>query len=211
MNRRIKIFAGIIILLQLIGCSKTSKLPYYDTPDFTPLWLTHDNTEKIHKVGDFAFTDQSGMTVNNSTFENKIYVANFFFTACQSICPKMMQNVMKVQKTFEKDADVELASYSVMPWTDSVKRLSDYAKQMQIDNKKWHLMTGQKSRIYELARKSYFAEEDMGYSLDSTNFLHTEHILLVDKERHLRGVYNGTLPLEIDRLIEEKKILKMEG
>ena len=129
----------------------------------------------------------------------------------QSICPKMMQNVMKVQKTFEKDADVELASYSVMPWTDSVKRLSDYAKQMQIDNKKWHLMTGQKSRIYELARKSYFAEEDMGYSLDSTNFLHTEHILLVDKERHLRGVYNGTLPLEIDRLIEEKKILKMEG
>jgi protein SCO1 len=104
----------------------------------------------------------------------------------------------QVQNAFQKNDDVVMLSYSVTPWLDSVTRLKDYADHNEITSPNWHLLTGNKGNIYTLARQSYFAEEDLGFTSDSTDFLHTEHILLVDKTKRIRGIYNGTLKLEIE-------------
>ena len=122
----------------------------------------------------------------------------------------MMNNLQKVQETFKTDPVVLLTSFSVMPWVDTVKKLKIYAENNEIKSNKWHLLTGDAGKIYDLARKSYFAEEAIGFNRDSSEFLHTEHILLVDGHQHLRGIYNGTLPLEMERLIEDIKILKKD-
>lgn len=197
----------------LIGCGKDApgELPYYNTPDFSPLWLSQTEAEKIHTISDFSFTNQDGKQVNRNSINGKIYLANFFFTVCPGICPTMTRNLLKVQQAFSTEDDVKLISYSVMPWADTTAALKSYEKSFNIQNGKWELLNGKTSEIYELARKSYFAEEEAGYNSDSTEFLHTEHVLLIDKKGHIRGVYNGTLPLDSDRMIEDIKILKKEG
>jgi protein SCO1 len=116
----------------------------------------------------------------------------------------------RVSDTFSNDKEVVLLSYSVTPWIDNVERLNTYAHDNSISSRNWHLLTGNKAKIYELARKSYFAEEDMGFTKDSTEFLHTEHFLLVDGSKRIRGIYNGTLQLEIEQLISDIKQLKNE-
>ncbi|MBZ0202517.1 MAG: SCO family protein [Ignavibacteria bacterium] len=210
---KLKIKILIIILCTITAnCSKehVSELPYYNSPDFTPHWLNGNESESIHKVASFSFTSQDGEIVTDKSLSGKIYLANFFFTTCPGICPTMTKNLLKVQEKFNKDNEVQLISYSVMPWVDSVSNLKNYEKAFNISGRKWHLVTGSTKEIYELARKSYFAEEEAGFNSDSTEFLHTEHILLVDKKGHLRGVYNGTLPLEIERIIDDINILKKE-
>ena len=202
---------SISLFFLILSCQnkeKESLLPYYNTPDFTPFWT--DKAEKPHQIADFSFQNQDGKTVTNADFEGKIYVANFFFTTCPSICPKMQDNLTAVATAFAKEDDVLLLSHTVMPWVDTVGRLKAYADLKNIDTKKWQLVTGSEGLIYDLARKSYFAEEAIGYSRDSSQFLHTEHFLLVDGNRRLRGLYNGTLTLEVERLIEDIKILKKE-
>lgn len=206
---------NVLILIMsgfLISCSNTGELPYYNTPDFTPLWLSKDDVSKqnIHKISDFNFTDQDGMQLTKESLNGKIYAANFFFTTCPGICPTMTRNMLKVQEAFSTNENFALVSYSVMPWADSVAALKSYEKTFGIQNGKWHLLTGSTSEIYRLARQSYFAEEVSGYNSDSTEFLHTEHILLVDKQGHLRGVYNGTLPLEIERMTDDIRVLMKE-
>jgi protein SCO1/2 len=188
---------------------KEESLPYYNDPYFSPLWKgeTKFKSDTLHTVASFAFTDQEGEVVNNSTVQGKIYVANFFFTACPSICPKMTLNLGKVQDTFKGIEDVMVISHSVMPWSDSTSQLHEFANLHSVLHPQWRLVTGQKGEIYELARRSYFAEEVAGYKRDSTEFVHTEHCLLVDREGHLRGIYNGTLELEIDRMIDDIRIL----
>lgn len=151
-----------------------------------------------------------GKNVTNETLNGKIYIANFMFTICPSICPKMTHNLMQIQKKFIDDPSVFLVSHTVMPWIDSVVQLKKYGENEGINPQKWHLLTGDAGKIYDLARKSYFAEERIGYTKDSTDFLHTEHVLLVDGKRRLRGVYNGTLPLDMNRLEEDILVLKKE-
>jgi protein SCO1/2 len=216
-------FLGLIILLvMVIGCNqkkenlpeKVDRLPYYNTPDFTASFLTDEdavNKQITHQIADFSFTNQNGEAVTQKNIEGKIHVADFIFTSCGSICPTMTINMEKVNKVFKKDEGVALLSYSVTPWIDDVKRLKAYADKNNIDAKKWNLLTGSKAAIYELARKSYFAEEDLGYSKDSTDFLHTEHFILVDENKRIRGIYNGTLDLEIEQLIKDITLLKKEG
>lgn len=186
-------------------------LPYYNTPDFTPLFLNPGEAEKTitHRISDFRFTDQDGKQVTQQTVNGKVHVAAFFFTACGSICPKMITQLKRVQDAFVGDSSVVLLSYSVTPWLDSVPVLQRYAQKHQVNAAQWHLLTGYKSAIYELARKSYFAEEEIGFTKDSTEFLHTEHFILVDRTSRIRGIYNGTLPLETDQLI--KDIRQLEG
>ncbi len=186
------------------------KLPVYNSADFTPLWLTKNQMQNdtLHKIAAFSFTDQDNKKITNTDFIGKIQVANFFFSSCPSICPKMTNNLQKVQETFMADPSVVMTSFSVMPWVDTVKKLKIYADNFDIKSNKWHLLTGDAGKIYDLARKSYFAEEAIGFTRDSSEFLHTEHILLVDGNQHLRGIYNGTLPLEIERLIDDIKILR---
>jgi protein SCO1 len=122
----------------------------------------------------------------------------------------MTKHMKKIDSVYTDDAELKLLSFSVTPWIDNVEVLKKYAERSQITNPNWHLLTGSKAAIYTLARRSYFAEEDMGFTKDSTNFLHTEHFLLIDKQKRIRGIYNGTLGLEIDQLIKDISILKKE-
>lgn len=208
-SQEIKLFFIGISAVVVAGCSVKGSLPYYHTADFTPLWNTDTLKQPLHSIAPFSFTDQNGRAINNNTLNGKIYVADFFFTSCGSICPTITNNLLKVQKAFPGDNRVAILSYSVAPWIDSVARLKTYANRFKMDNR-WHLLTGNKSAIYKLARQSYYAEEELGFTKDSADFLHTEHVLLIDKAQHIRGVYNGTLPLEIDRMIDDIKILLLE-
>jgi protein SCO1/2 len=204
-----KIFIVIIITMLITSCRQQSRLPWYNTADFTPSW--ENDIHLSHRIPAFSFTDQDNTVVTEKTFDNKIYIANFFFTSCGSICPRMTTNLLKVQKAFPNNDHIGFISHTVTPWIDSVQRLKKYAERFDLD-KRWHLVTGEQGAIYRLARQSYFAEEEPGFTKDSTEFLHTEHILLVDRNKQIRGVYNGTLELEIDRLIEDiKELLKEES
>ena len=198
----------LFILLFIAGCSG-EKLPYYHSAAFTPLWQGEQDfsLDTLHRIDAFEFTDQHHKKVSNETVSGKVYVANFFFTACPGICPKMTNRLMKVQETFATREDVMVLSHTVMPWVDSVERLNEFADLYNINYNQWRLLTGKQSELYTLARQSYFAEEMAGYARDSTDFVHTEHCLLIDQNGHLRGIYNGTLELEVDRMIEDIRIL----
>ena len=197
----------------LCGCEEKTSLPYYNTPDFNPVFIDEENeiSQQItHHIAEFSLIDQDNRIVTQKDIEGKIHVANFIFTSCVSICPKMTNYMKEVQQEFHGDKEVVILSYSVTPWIDTPEVLQQYAVDKGIESTTWHLLTGNRSKIYELARKSYFAEEDLGFTRDSTEFLHTEHLILVDKSKRIRGIYNGTLQLEIAQLIEDIKILKNE-
>jgi protein SCO1 len=189
-------------------------LPYYNTPDFTPIFV--DSVQNVvskidHLIAEFSFTDQEGNKITRATVNGKIHVADFFFTSCGSICPIMTKNMKRLRDSVGIDTNIVFLSYSVTPWHDNVAALHKYAEAHAIDSKNWHLLTGSKAEIYELARKSYFAEQDLGYTKDSTEFLHTEHFILVDKTGRIRGIYNGTLGIEIDQLFKDIEELRKEG
>lgn len=206
-----------ILLWTLFACQtkeQTQKeiLPYYNTADFTPNWYTEKqlDTLKLHKIADFSLIDQDGKKVSSETVKGKIYVANFFFTICPSICPTMTQNLLAVHNTFKNDADILMVSHSVMPATDTVAQLKKYASRWKIDSQRWHLLTGEKDKIYALARQSYFAEKEIGLQKEKNEFLHTENAFLIDKNGYIRGVYNATLPLDVENLVKDIKVLQAE-
>ncbi|AKD58162.1 SCO family protein [Spirosoma radiotolerans] len=213
------VFSGssvVAIILLLIACGKETspKLPYYNTPDFSPIFVesASELAEKIpHTISNFSFRDQNGVTISEKDIEGKIHVADFFFTSCGSICPRMTKHMKLVEKAFPANKNVVLLSYSVTPWIDSVSRLKAYSRANNIQSENWHLLTGSKAAIYQLARQSYFAEEELGFTKDSTEFLHTEHFLLVDKQKRIRGIYNGTLELEMQQLIADIQSLLKEN
>ncbi|GAB2550254.1 SCO family protein [Spirosoma aerophilum] len=213
---RISLALGLVACISACQSADTrtqaseDPVPYYNTPDFTPIWLSDPGTVDktiTHRIADFSFRDQSNAVVTQQTVSGKIYVASFFFTACPSICPKMTNLLKAVQDTFRHEPGVQMLSFSVTPWIDSIPRLRRYATDKGIDSAKWHLLTGERGKIYDLARRSYFAEEALGFTKDSTEFLHTEHLILVDQNRRIRGIYNGTQLLEIDKLIADMRTL----
>lgn len=214
-NKRLRV--GICLMVFTAACSQGVKnvdnaLPYYNTPDFMPLWLTEREAaeKEIHAIPEFLFIDQLGDTVTGDEFKGKIYVADFFFTSCPGICPRLTNNLKMVADTFKNEANVMFLSHSVTPLKDSVPKLRLYAENYEIDPKQWHLVTGDKAEIYRIARQSYFAEEEPGFNRDSSELLHTEHFLLIDKNKHIRGLYNGTLELEAQRLVDDIRILLKE-
>ena len=196
----------------IVSCSTTqpNTLPYYNTPDFTPYFLSKNEAKKkiTHQIPDFLFLDQNSRDFSSESLDNKIHVASFIFTTCSDICPNMTSNMKFVEKAFFNDSLVNILSFSVTPWIDTPKRLLDYAGFYNIKSNNWYFLTGNKSKIYSLARKSYFAEEEFGYTKDSAQFLHTEHFILVDQNKKIRGIYNGTLELEAKQLIEDIVLLK---
>lgn len=210
------VLVSISLFLLMVACRQqaTDKaLPYYNAPDFTPVFLTGSSKiEKTitHTIGKFKLYNQHGHAFSEKDAEGKIHVANFFFTGCGSICPGMMNKLAKLNQSFEKDTTVVFLSFSVTPWRDSVSRLREYATTNKIISPNWHLLTGPKVDIYTLARRSYFAEEALGFTKDSTDFLHTEHVLLVDKTGRIRGIYNGTLDLDMEQLAKDIRLLKEE-
>jgi protein SCO1/2 len=161
---------------------------------------------KYHTISDFSLINQNGDTITEAFYDDKIYVADFFFTTCQSICPIMTKNMKEVQDKLINDKEILLLSHSVTPEIDSVEQLKRYAISNQINDDKWNLVTGDKKQIYNLARKSYLAVEDD--PLGNYDMIHTENFMLIDKKKQIRGFYDGTLESEIIRLLDDIEILK---
>jgi protein SCO1/2 len=161
---------------------------------------------KYHTISDFSLINQNGDTITEAFYDDKIYVADFFFTTCQSICPIMTKNMKEVQDKLINDKEILLLSHSVTPEIDSVEQLKRYAILNQINDDKWNLVTGDKKQIYNLARKSYLAVEDD--PLGNYDMIHTENFMLIDKKKQIRGFYDGTLESEIIRLLDDIEILK---
>ena len=207
----------MMMLIFMAGCKTTAKpgelpLPFINKPDFTPEWIKKDDNayKSIHQVPAFSFTNQNGETITEKTVEGKIYVADFIFTRCASICPKMTADMGILQEKFKHDDDVLFLSHSVTPQMDSVSVLKKYAEAKGVISGKWHLLTGNVDDIYRLAKKEYYAGDTVGYYQTGNEFLHTENFILLDKHRRIRGIYNGTLPLEMERLIDDIVTLKKE-
>ena len=191
---------------------EASKLPFYNHPDFTPQWISPGDTAytSIHTIPSFQFVNQDGVSVTDKTVAGKIYIANFFFTNCPGICKRLTVQIHAVQTAFLHDDNVLILSHSVTPENDSVPRLKEYALDFGVISNKWHLLTGKRTAIYDIARKAYFADEDMGEQKSSNDFLHTENVLLIDRHKRIRGVYKGTSTKEIQDIIGDIKILEKE-
>lgn len=193
--------------------SRVDALPYYSDASFTPHWLESDDTSlaSFHRISPFSLTNQDGEIITEKTFDGKIYITDFFFTTCPGICPKMMSNMDIIQNAFMEDDEVLLLSHSVTPKIDSVPILKTYAEDKGIQSGKWHLVTGEQKEIYDLGRKDYFVEEDLGQEKDEDDFLHTENFVLIDKNKHIRGIYNGLNLASVKQLIADIKTLKKES
>ncbi|MFV0565721.1 MAG: SCO family protein [Flavobacteriaceae bacterium] len=165
--------------------------------------------KKYHKIADFKLVNQNGDTITQDNYKDKIYVADFFFTTCQTICPIMTTHMAEVQNQILNDNEVMLLSHTVTPEIDTVAQLKRYAVEKGVVDSKWNMVTGNKKQIYQLARKSYLAVKDDGDG-GPFDMVHTENFMLIDKKRQIRGFYDGTNPEEIKRLIKEIKILKDE-
>lgn len=164
---------------------------------------------KYHTIADFKLVNQNGDIITQDTYKDKIYVADFFFTTCTTICPIMTGNMADVQKVIKKDDDVMLLSHTVTPEIDSVAQLKKYAMEKGVIDAKWNLVTGDKKQIYDLARKSYLAVKTAGDG-GPFDMIHTENFMLIDKKRQIRGFYDGTNKEEIQRLLKDIKQLKKE-
>ena len=192
--------------------SRVEHLPYYKEESFTPHWLTPNTEEEqnFHKIPEFHLVNQLGDTISQKTFEDKIYITDFFFTTCPGICMKMTGNMTILQEEFKDDPTIVLLSHSVTPTIDSVEVLKTYADKNGIIANKWHLVTGDKQEIYDLGRNEYFVENDLGIPKDINDFLHTENFLLIDKNKHIRGIYNGLNKASISQLITDVRTLQTE-
>jgi protein SCO1/2 len=183
----------------MVSCKeKQQQLPYYDTPDFTPKWEMA-NEKTFHKIRPFKLINQENQVFTEKDIEGKICVVDFFFTACPGICPKMTNSMADIQKEFIIDNEIMLLSHSVTPEKDNAAVLKQYAKEKKVNFKRWKLLTGNKAEIYDLGRKYYFVEEDEGIKKGDDIFLHTENFILIDQQRHIRGIYNGLDPNSINQ------------
>jgi protein SCO1/2 len=198
------ILSAIILLLFYNALLPVKKLPIYQPAmvNFELVDSTIQHQKKYHRIADFSLTNQNGKTVTQNDFKGKIYVADFFFTTCPTICIAMTDNLIKVQEKIKNNPNVMLLSHSVTPKMDSVAQLKKYALEKGVIDNKWHLVTGDKKVIYELARKSYLAVKEDGDG-GPFDMIHTENFILVDPESRIRGFYDGTDLNEIDRLLEE--------
>lgn len=182
------------------------KLPYYGISKNNKLDSTNSN---YHVVGDFNLVNQDGKEVSQANLKGKIYITNFFFTTCHSICPIMTNQMERVVEAYKSNNHVLFISHTVDPETDSVAVLSEYAKKKGIDSNKWLLLTGNKKELYRMAREGYFLDAEEGDG-GQDDFIHTPQFALIDKNKHIRGYYNGIDSVEINRLIVDIKLLLNE-
>ena len=197
----------ISIIYQLLKPAPT--LPIYQ-PDMVNKELVDTTVQyvrKYHKVPDFKLVNQNGDTITQKDYEDKIYIADFFFTTCQGICPIMTDHMVKIQAEFKDDPEILLLSHSVTPEIDSVAQLKKYAEEKGVIDEKWNLVTGDKKQIYDLARKSYLVAKSQGNG-GKYDMVHTENFALIDKNKQVRGFYDGTNPEAIEQLVEDVKLLK---
>lgn len=203
------LLGGIIVVYQMFLDKPVLKI--YQPTDINPQ-LVDDEVRKVgmhHRIADFELTDQQGETVTNADFEGKIYVADFFFTTCPSICPKMTKNMGLIADEVADNDMIRFLSHSVTPDVDSVPVLAAYADEKGVNYDQWRLVTGSKVQIYDLARKSYFAATTEGDG-GPNDFIHTENFVLIDPDRRIRGFYDGTSADEMDRLRRDIDVLQNE-
>ncbi len=198
------IIAAIGISIAYFMIDKPKILKVYNPIDINPELVDKSvrNVDKFHRVGSFSLTDQDGNKTTEKSFEGKVYVTDFFFVTCPTICPKMTKQMNRVYDEFKENEDISFLSHTVMPEADSVPVLNEYAKELGVSSNKWKFVTGDRKQIYNLARKTYFAavtEGDGGVD----DFVHTENFVLVDKDKRLRGFYDGTSKEDVDRLITD--------
>tara|TARA_Y200000002_G_scaffold355568_1_gene336639 strand:- start:229 stop:858 length:630 start_codon:yes stop_codon:yes gene_type:complete len=199
-----------ILIIVFISCNQDSnkQLPIYNPVDFNPKLVDKSirDITKNHTVSDFNLINQNGSFITSKDYKNKIYVVDFFFTSCPSICPIMTNNMLKIQDEFIDNNEVMLLSMSVTPEIDNVEILKQYAVDKGVIDSKWNITTGQKKHIYELARKSYFAVLKQGDG-GLQDFIHSPNFILVDNKKQIRGIYDGTVENEISRLIKDINVL----
>ena len=199
----IVIYLGIYSLL-----TPKKTLPIYSPRDINPELVdsTVQHIGNDHKIADFAFTNQNGKVITQKDYENTIYVADFFFTTCPTICPKMTDNMVWLQNQLKNNPEVKLLSFSVTPDIDTPEVLKKYAIEKGVDDARWNLVTGDKKNIYYLARKSYLAVKT-GKPEELYDMVHTENFILVDKNKRIRGFYDGT---NLDQPTEDPKTKNMK-
>ncbi len=200
---------GITVFYQLLSVDERLKI--YNPIDVNPRLVDTSvkNIKKNHKIGDFQLINQNGEQITNDDYKDKIYIADFFFTRCQTICIAMAYNMSELQDYYKNDSEIMFLSHSVTPVMDSVPILKEYALRKGVIDGKWNVTTGPKKHIYDLARKSYFAVLDEGNG-DENDFIHTEQFVLIDKERRIRGFYDGTEKEDMKKIIRDIEVLKKE-
>ena len=204
----ILIFSAAAVYMFYVILKPVEVLPIYQPAEVNEKLVDSSiiHVAKYHKISDFKLTNQNGKEITQANYKDKIYVADFFFTTCQDICPVMTKNMYQLQEELKNDNQILLLSHTVIPEVDTVEQLKEYAVENNVDDSKWNLVTGDKKQIYELARKSYLAVEDSNYS--EYDMIHTENFMLIDKERQIRGFYDGTNSEDINRLLKDIEILK---
>ena len=198
------VFSIITISLFYSALKPKKTLPIFNPSDVNPELVdsTVQYISKYHTIADFSFVNQNGKTITQKDYEGKVYVADFFFTTCGSICPKMTTNLVEVQKAIINNPKVMLLSHTVFPETDSVPVLKAYAIKNGVIDSKWNLVTGDKKEIYTMARKSYLAVK-LGRPEQLYDMVHTENFVLVDQKKRVRGFYDGTKKEDIQKLISD--------
>jgi protein SCO1 len=212
------LFITLAILMLSIGNTKdsqnftwTSDIPFYATAELTPVWYSSNSKESppASHFPEFSLVDQSGKKLSRGDLENKLVVANFFFTYCTNVCPTLTSSMSRVQNAFKDKNNVMLLSHSVTPEFDIAPMLQAYANANNIDGKQWRLLTGTPSELSKIAHEGYFVPKT---AVGPSGFIHTELFVLLDGKHRVRGVYNGTLQLEVDLLIKDmKQLLEEKG
>lgn len=214
---KFKFLAVVMLILSIIIISIIYQIlkPTYILPIYQPAQVnsemvdsTIQHVKKYHTISDFSLINQNGKTITQNDYKDKIYVADFFFTTCQTICPIMTDHMLLIQDKLKDDRDIMLLSHSVTPEIDSVAQLKRYAVEKGVNDAKWNLVTGEKKEIYRLARKSYLAAKEI--PSDPDDLIHTENFVLIDTKKRIRGFYDGTDPEAIEQLLNDIKILKAE-
>ena len=204
----ILLFPALFYIFLTTGKHNFISLPYYGPKD-----VAAGSTDTIyHTIPPFSFTNQDGQTVTDKTFDGKIYVVDFFFATCQSICPKMATNMHVVQEAFKDYDSIMMLSHTVNPEFDTAEVLKKYSNEVHANTKKWQFITGNKKNLYDIAYKGYLlnAVEDTTQTDIQAQFLHDEHFILVDREKHIRGIYDGTSLVDVNKLIDDIKLLTAE-
>lgn len=214
------IYITFFVIFTALACDTVSKkvvieqkLPYLGRHEYNKVRSNgKEVTDTVyHRIPDFSFTNQDSIAVNVQTVAGKIYVADFFFTSCPTICPVMKREMLRIYEAYKDNEQVAILSHSIDPEYDTVALLKDFAERIGVeDSKTWHFLTGEKEKIYEIAQKSYMvsATED---ELEPGGFVHSGAFILVDKNRHIRGIYDGTKADQVDRLIKDMNVLLKEG
>jgi protein SCO1/2 len=203
--------AGIVLLF-FKALQPTLVLPIYQPAMVDPILVDESiqYVKKYHRINDFSLTNQNSENITHLDYDNHIYVADFFFTTCPSICPIMTENMVHLQSLLNELPEVKLLSFSVTPEIDTPKVLKAYAQQKGIDDKRWNLLTGDKEQIYKLARRSYLVVQNDGNG-DEHDMIHTENFVLIDNKRRIRGYYDGTDINSIKKIFNDIKILLKES